>query len=134
VPVTSQLRKAAPRRAATGRALVLGALVVVLLVLLASPLHRYFASRSDVGHAASQLQQDQQRLTALTTQQKLWADPGYVQQQARTRLQYAMPGDTVYVVLAPGTKTGVGAPPHQVVAQQPTWNQKLWHSVEVAGK
>ncbi|MDT4943618.1 MAG: hypothetical protein QOH14_351, partial [Pseudonocardiales bacterium] len=30
-----------PRRAVTGRALVLGTLVVLLLVLLASPLHRY---------------------------------------------------------------------------------------------
>ena len=38
----------------------------------------------------------------LRGQQKLWDDPAYIQQQARTRLQYAMPGDTVYVVVRSG--------------------------------
>jgi cell division protein FtsB len=133
--VTAPARVRPPRRAVTGRALVLGALVVVLLVLLASPLHRYFASRSDVSHAAAQLHADQQQLAELQQQQKLWSDPGYVQEQARQRLQYAMPGDTVYVVVHPGQHSGVDAQQQvSVEAQQPTWNQKLWHSVQVAGK
>jgi cell division protein FtsB len=125
----------APRRAVTGRALVLGAIVVVLLVLLASPLHRYFASRSDVRHAATQLHADRQALAQLTTQQQLWSDPGYVEQQARSRLQFAMPGDTVYIVVNPGETSGLGGVSGPTVqAEQPTWNQKLWHSVQVAGR
>ena len=125
----------APRRAVTGRALVLGTIVVVLLVLLASPLTRYFASRGDVSRAATQLHADQKALADLTAQQQLWSDPGYIQQQARARLQYAMPGDTVYVVLRPGQRNDLAAArPAQVVAEQPSWNQKLWHSVQVAGK
>ena len=31
-----------------------------------------------------------------------WNDPAYVEEQARARLQYARPGDTVYVVVDPG--------------------------------
>jgi cell division protein FtsB len=123
------------RRAVTGRALVLGALVVVLLVLLASPLHRYFNSRSDVGHAAQQLHDDQKQLADLQAQQRRWSDPGYVQQQARSRLMYAMPGDTVYVVVNPGQKSDIEktatTPASKDVA---TWNQKLWQSVQAAGR
>jgi cell division protein FtsB len=128
----------APRRvrhAVTGRALVLGATVVVLLVLLASPLHRYFASRGDVSHASQQLRSDQQELTGLQAQEQLWSDPGYVQQQARQRLLYAMPGDTVYVVVRPGQKSTIEKTSNTVLAQQPsTWNQRLWQSVQSAGR
>jgi cell division protein FtsB len=79
----------------TGRALVLGAVLIVLVVVLASPLHRYLASRGDVNQAAQQLHDDQSQLSSLKAQQAQWADPGYIQQQARARLQYALPGDTV---------------------------------------
>lgn len=122
-------------RPITGRALVLGALVVVLLVLLASPLHRYFASRSDVQKAATQLKDDQQQFSDLARQQQQWSDPGYIQQQARARLQYAMPGDTVYVVVRPGQKTGIDATSGVAAGAPPaSWNQKLWRSVQVAGR
>jgi cell division protein FtsB len=124
-----------PRRAITGRALVLGTLVIVLLVLLASPLHRYFASRGDVQHARLQLQQDQHQLAELRRQQLLWSDPGFIQAQARQRLMYAMPGDTVYVVVRPGQKSTIQQTSRTTVAKkQTTWNERLWDSVQAAGK
>jgi cell division protein FtsB len=124
------------RRAVTGRALVLGTVVVLLLVLLASPLNRYFASRSDVSKAASQLKQDQATLKQLKAEQKQWGDPGFIQQQARLRLLYAMPGDTTYIVVNHGAKNDivktVGTPTHAAVTG--TWNTKLWDSVSHASK
>lgn len=124
-----------PRRAVTGRALVLGTLVVLLLVLLASPLNRYFGSRSDVEHAAQQLHSDQTQVQQLQAQLQKWSDPGYIQQQARVRLQYAMPGDTVYVVVDPGQQSDIQKTAGTNVAQQQsTWNQRLWDSVQAAGK
>ncbi|MDP9115687.1 MAG: septum formation initiator family protein, partial [Actinomycetota bacterium] len=123
-----------PRRAITGRALVLGTLVVLLLVLLASPLHRYFASRGDVSRAAQQLTSDRKQLGVLQHQQQLWSDPGYIQQQARLRLMFAMPGDTVYIVVTPGQKSDI-----EKTAVTPganaggTWNSKLWQSIQTAG-
>jgi cell division protein FtsB len=125
-----------PRRVLTGRAIVLGALVVVLLVLLAAPLSRYFGSRSDVGNAAAQLQRDRAELARLKAQQQRWSDPGYVEQQARTRLQYAMPGDSVYVVVHKGSKSkiensaGNGADTSHA---SDSWNTRLWASVQRAG-
>ena len=91
-----------PRRAVTGRALVLATLIVLLIVLLASPLHGYFASRHDLSSTATQLHDDNVRLAQLKAAQKQWGDPGYIQAQARARLQYAMPGDTTYVVVNHG--------------------------------
>jgi cell division protein FtsB len=123
-----------PRRAVTGRAIVLGTLVVLLIVLLASPLNRYFASRSALDNASQQYQQDQQKLGELKKQIALWSDPGYIERQARTRLQYAMPGDTVYVVVDRGQQNEIDktASTLQTSRGDTAWNAKLWQSVTKA--
>jgi cell division protein FtsB len=124
-----------PRRAVTGRALVLGTLVVLLLVLLASPLHRYFGSRSDVQHASQQLRSDQSELAKMNAQLRRWSDPGYIQRQARVRLQYAMPGDTVYIVTGPGQPSDIRTSNQKAKAKAAaeTWNKRLWETVQKAG-
>jgi len=125
-----------PRRAVTGRAIVLGALVVVLLVLLASPLNRYFKSRSDLSGAAQQLHSDKQQLHDLNKQYQQWSDPGFIQQQARQRLQYAMPGDVVYVVVDKGERSDIektaGKP--AATTRSKDWSKRLWGSVRAADK
>jgi cell division protein FtsB len=129
-------RAGAAQRALTPRSLVLGAVVVLLVVVLAAPVHRYFASRSAVSSAAQQLRDDQRNLSAARAQLAKWADPGYVQQQARDRLQYAMPGETVYVVVRPGDRTAIQATSGDSEshgANNTTWNQRLWASVRAAG-
>jgi cell division protein FtsB len=129
-------RKYVARPVLTGRALVLGGIVVLLVVLLASPIHRYLGSRSDVGSAATDLQQDRGQLAELRKQKAKWSDPGYIQRQARTRLQFAMPGDTVYIVVDKGQQSDIaktaGTPSKQ--AAGPAWNTRLWDSVRAAGK
>jgi cell division protein FtsB len=115
---------------------VLGGVVVLLVVLLAAPIHRYLSSRGDVNDAARQLQQDRTQLAQLHHQKALWSDPGFIQQQARARLQYAMPGDTVYVVVDKGQRsdiqktTGTAA----VHASGPGWNIRLMDSLRAAAK
>jgi cell division protein FtsB len=131
----SPRRPRTPRRAVTGRALVLGTLVVLLLVLLASPLHRYFGSRSDVQHASQQLRDDQAELAKTNAQLRRWSDPGYIQQQARVRLQYAMPGDTVYIVTGPGQHSDIQTTHKKDKAKtaDQSWNKRLWETVQKAG-
>jgi cell division protein FtsB len=120
----------------TGRALALGGIVILLVVLLASPIQRYLTSRSDLGAAGQQLQDDRQQLAELNRQKALWSDPGFIQQQARKRLQYAMPGDTVYVVADKGQKSDIeksaGLAGKQ--ANRPGWNNRLMDSVRAASK
>lgn len=122
-----------PRRAITGRAIVLGTVIVLALVLLASPLSRYFASRGALSSSAQQLQQDKQALARLQQQIQRWGEPGYVEAQARQRLQYAMPGDRVFVVANQGERNEIdrtaGAHPAQTNS---SWNTRLWSSVQHA--
>lgn len=117
--------------------MVLGALVVLLVVVLASPISRYRGSRGAVEGAATQLRDDQAQLAKLKRQQALYADPGYIQRRARTELQYAMPGDTVYVVAGSGHRNEIertrGATGDKALAGK-GWNTRLWDSVRDAGK
>ncbi|MFN2561390.1 MAG: septum formation initiator family protein [Jatrophihabitans sp.] len=126
----------AGRPVLTGRALVLGGIVILLVVLLASPIQRYLTSRHDLSGAGRQLQDDRQQLGELTRQKSLWSDPGFIQQQARKRLQYAMPGDTVYVVVDKGQKSDIeksaGLPGKHIAG--PGWNNRLMDSVRAAAK
>ena len=114
---------------------MLGGIVVLLVVLLAAPIQRLLASRSAVASAATQLRTDRAELARLQHQQQLWSDPGYVEQQARTRLLFAMPGDTVYTVVRAGQRSQLavtsGARPRP--ANGPGWNTRLWQSVRAAG-
>ena len=112
------------------------AVVLLLVVLLAAPINRYLTSRHDISRAAQQLREHRSQLAELTKQQQRWGDPGYIQQQARVRLQYAMPGDTVYVVVNKGQSSdiektsgsGLAAPPG------PSWNTRLMDSLHAAAK
>ena len=125
-----------PRPVLTGRALVLGGVVLLLVVLLAAPINRYLTSRREVGSAAQQLRQHRQQLAELTKQQQRWGDPGYIQQQARTRLQYAMPGDTVYVVVDKGQSSDIEQTSGSDLAAPPgpSWNTRLMDSLRTAAK
>ena len=125
-----------PRPVLTGRALLLGGVVLLLIVLLAAPINRYLTSRRDVGNAAQQLREHRQQLTDLKKQQELWGDPGYIQRQARIRLQYAMPGDTVYVVVNKGQSSDIEKTSGDVVAAPPgpSWNTRLMDSLQRAAK
>ena len=128
--------RARPRRPLTGRAIMLGAVVAFLAIVLAAPIHRYLESRSAVQQAARQLADSQAQLAQLQREQAQWQNPSYIQQQARERLQYAMPGDTVYVLVTPGQQPTLdGQAPTR--ASPPrlsggSWNKRLWGSVLTA--
>jgi cell division protein FtsB len=125
------------RRGLTGRALVLGAVLILLAVLLAPPLHRYLSARSALQQAQLQRRDDQRQLAELKRQLAQWDDGAYIQAQARSRLQYAMPGETVYIVVRPGQKTGLDDQSQRdtnaIQVPGGTWNERLWGSVLTAG-
>jgi cell division protein FtsB len=126
----------APRRL-TGRALVLAAVLVMLVLLLAAPLQRYLAHRTSIAAAEKAQQQLQSDVSDLEKQKQQWQDPAYVEQQARSRLQYVMPGDTVYQVVTPGSTTDPAKTvPTATSTAMPgdSWGERLWGSVEQADK
>ncbi len=135
--MTSSSEPTRARRPITGRALVLGAVIVALVVLLAPPLHRYLTARSNLSQSLQQQRSDQRELKQLQAQDKQLSDPAYIATLARERLQYALPGETVYTIVRPGDTQGVDS---TTVKARPatrapgdTWNERLWGSAETAG-
>jgi cell division protein FtsB len=127
-----------PRRSGglTGRALMLGTVLVLMALVLASPLQRYLQQRSALNQAEQTYRETTARVAQLGQQLAQWNDPAFVERQARARLQFARPGDTVYVVLLPGAKSA-DASSEQVKPVVPasgkaSWQTKAWTSLQVA--
>lgn len=113
---------------------MLGLVAVFAVVVLASPLHRYLVARGDLAQAKADRATTSADLAELQAEAARWNDPSYVEQQARSRLQYAKPGETVYVVIRPGDEddeTRSSAPATSTVVGD-SWSTRVWSSVQAA--
>ena len=156
-------RRADRRSARALRAGVLGALAVVCLLSVLSPLATYVREQSSTASLTRQVDQATRERASLDRAVTRWEDPAFVAAQARARLHYVRPGETGYVVLdlppasadpsatgGPDAGTGAGSdagpgagPVDAGVAPVPdattadgsrAWYDRLWRSVEVAGQ
>lgn len=124
----------------TGRTMMVAAMALFLLVILAPAFQTYLNRRASVANSEKQQRELAAKVAQLQGQNDLWKDPAYVERQARVRLQYIRPGDTLYTVLdaqgqplAPATPE---APPAKVTKadRTPAWNTMLWSSVQDAAR
>jgi cell division protein FtsB len=122
---------AAPRPVLTGRALVMGLVLALLVFTLAVPARSLFRQRAEIGALRADTAASADRVAALQAQTKRLEDPAYVQSLIRDRLHYVLPGDVGYTVLDPSEAP---APAQQVAAANvdSAWYQRLWSSVEAA--
>jgi len=124
----------------TGRTMLLAAMALLLVVILAPALQTYLNRRASVSSAAKQQRELAAKVAQLQGENNLWQDPAYVERQARARLQYIRPGDTLYSVLdaqgKPLTPSTPQAAPAKVTGKSrlPTWNAALWSSVQDAAR
>jgi len=123
----------------TSRAAALALVVCVVALMLAYPTREYLAQRAAIAATARQNTAEQQRVDALQRLVNRWQDPAYVRAQARQRLQYALPGETAYVVLAPTPQPAdqpAGQPQLAVTPSGPArtapWYTQLWGTVRTA--
>jgi cell division protein FtsB len=107
---------------------VLGLVFCAVALALAVPLRNYLAQRADLGVEISKQQQGETTLAARTQEQAALADPAYIASEAKRRLQYVKPGDTVYYVHAPALPgpTATAAPS---VAPSVPWYSHLWDTL-----
>jgi cell division protein FtsB len=127
-----------PRSRLTGRAAVLVLVLAVLTVSYASSMRAYLQQRSHINDLKSSIAQHEANIDALTAEKERWDDPAYVQQQARERLGYVMPGEKTYLVLGEDGKPLEPASelqdPTGVISTSDTpWWSNGWASVELAG-
>jgi cell division protein FtsB len=118
----------------TGRAAVLGLVVCALALSVGYPLEQYLGQRGEIGRLEQQRRETQERVKALEEQKRRLADPDYVKAQARERLHYVLPGESVYVVIRPRQRSQpeVADAPIPTVGEADSWYGRLWATVRAA--
>ena len=118
----------------TGRAVLLGALVLLLALTLAGPLRQFLAGRAELVELAAEGRELDQRAESLERQLARQADPAYAERQARERLTYVLPGDRLVVVVDGETvegDEGTGTP-EKADEGPSSWYEGLLESLSVA--
>jgi cell division protein FtsB len=83
----------------TGRAAILAAVLVLLMLTLAVPVRNWFTQRAEITALASDLEATEQRVADLLIQKERWEDPAFIAAEARKRLHFVLPGETGYVTI-----------------------------------
>jgi cell division protein FtsB len=124
----------ARRPGLTTRAAVLALVVCGVVLGLVYPFRTHLAQRAEIDRLVAEQEQRGARVAALEAEIERWDDPARVEAEARVRLGYVRPGETLYRVLdpaAPGEEQvparSDGVPPLR--SQSPWWEQ-LWHTAQ----
>ncbi len=135
--MASRNDRADRRSGLTPRAAVLAVVAVGVAVSIALPVRELVAQRAAIASLQSQNASEASRLAQLQALEKQWNDPYFVEQQARSRLFWVLPGEQPFTVIG---KTGKPDPTPTPVsawspppAIPPAWYTALWKSVKTAG-
>ncbi len=113
-------------------------LVLVLAVSYFNSLRVFFDQERQISEARAEVAQRTQTISDLEKELQRWQDSAYVQQQARTRLGWVMPGEVGYRVIGEDGKPidsdvqieqSGSVPPGE---EPPTWYESMWGSVGTA--
>lgn len=128
-------RMSAPRPPSrfTGRAVVLGVVLLALALSYVFPLRIYLGQQAEIAQLRDAQARQQAHIAELEAEAARWEDDEYIRIQARKRLHYVAPGETPLIIVwddpaEPGVADG--APPTPQVPMP--WWDRLWSSVEVA--
>jgi cell division protein FtsB len=81
----------------------IGLALCAVALSLAYPLRGYLEQQTAERAAVAQRAALQEQIAELQAQQAALEDPAYIKSEAKRRLQYVSPGDTVYVVKVPAS-------------------------------
>jgi cell division protein FtsB len=113
----------------TGRAALLAVVICAIALSLAYPVREYIAQRRQIDQLLATQQSVSAQVKSLQAQQQRFADPAYIEQQARDQLHMCFPAEKCYVII--GNTAPSDTTPQQARAAAP-WYAKLWQSVKKA--
>jgi cell division protein FtsL len=113
------------------------AVIVVVLAITVTPTARsLLRQRAEIAALQDKVVQQQQDLEQLRAESERWADPAYVEQQARKRLKFVKVGDRSYTVLDPHeveNKLPAGATvAAPALGSGASWYGRMWQSARLA--
>lgn len=120
-----------PAHSFNGRLIALIVVATLILFLAAPTAKIFFDQRAQITALEESIAAKEREQQQLKRQEERWGDDAYVEQQARERMFYVMPGERAYLVLG-ADQTGRQAPEssaEQVEAGKPAWADGLWQSV-----
>ncbi|XCB29428.1 septum formation initiator family protein [Arcanobacterium hippocoleae] len=112
---------------------------LIAVIILANPVRDFLAQQEEKRAITSQLAESKAELAALQQQVDLWNDPSYVQAQARKRLGFVLPGQTLYYVsgdLTAADKAKKADEEERAIAlrrKAMPFYVGIWKSIEIAG-
>jgi len=113
---------------------VLALALASVALAVALPFKIWLAQRGEISSLQAQTHAQQQHVEQLQRQQQQWQDPAYIEQQARLRLHYVMPGEKAYIVLGRAKpKTAAKTTTPAAPAVTGPWYSRLWQTVQIAG-
>jgi len=120
----------------TTRAVILLSVVLLLIASYTSSLHAWWDQRGDIQSKKAEIVMRKNAIADLQDDKERWGDRAFVQQQARARFGWVLPGEVGYRVIGSDGKVQgdvptLDAPP---VPQTRQWYDKLWGSVVESGK
>ena len=120
----------------TGRAIVLLCVVVLLVGSYTSVLRAWWDQHSEITAKRAEIVQRREAIRELENTKRRYDDPAFVQQQARERFGWVMPGEVGYRVIGvDGEIQGeLSAPSDLPEPTEVRWYNVLWGSVEAAGR
>ena len=122
------------RTTLTARAAVLAVALASVALAIALPFKIWLAQRGEIASLQAQTKAQQNHVAQLQHQQQQWQDPAYVEQQARLRLHYVLPGEKAYIVLGRARpKAAKSGPAPAGPAVSGAWYSRLWQTVQLAG-
>lgn len=83
------------------RFLAVAAIFFIVIVLIGSPLQKYFAQRAQINALSLQVEANKRDLAEARKELELWNDPNYIKSQARARLHFVLPGERQYILSNP---------------------------------
>jgi len=120
----------------SGFALTVLGLIVAALVVLAPQLKTLVEQRQQIAQLEREVEAAQQHLDEIDAEVARWADPAYVEAQARDRLYYVYPGDVAYLVIdddAPPTVHDSQPISDRIQPTRVEWTTALLSSLYTAG-
>lgn len=112
-------------------------MVLLLVASYTSALHAWWDQRGEIQSAKAEIIMRRDAINQLKDTKARFDDPAFIQQQARARFGWVMPGEVGYRVIgSDGSVQGdvptLGAPPSS--AREREWYDTLWGSVQQAGQ
>ncbi|MBC7558158.1 MAG: septum formation initiator family protein [Dermatophilaceae bacterium] len=109
----------------------------MLAITLIPALRATFSQQSEIDGLHDRIARQREKVAALEQEQRRWADPAYVEQQARERLKFVRVGEKSFTVIDPDTAPEVTggariASPAPGSAANVPWYGELWQSMVIA--